>query len=103
VGDEEAGVGTVGEFAAWSKALEEATNFVNCCIFPNGTFAAFSKFRVFSDLACVGIEGVTVEGKVMQWVGKGRRDSGSGGVGSSHCASTIGSGTMMVNRFGWCW
>ena len=75
-------------------ALTQAAKFILARFDPEGALTALTEFNIFSELACVGVEGVAMEGKVIG-DGEGLID-GRGGNDGGCQVRFVGSGAMLM-------
>jgi hypothetical protein len=80
VGDEEASVCSKRNLAVFAQSLEETTNFINGAGFSEGAFTVLAEFGIFSNLAGVRIECISIQGVVFEG-GREGIGHGLGGVG----------------------
>ena len=92
--DEEHGVGAGSH--VFAVALGEAADFIGAGGDPDWTVTAIAEFGVFGDLARVGVEGVAVEGGMVE---EGEELGGEGFFGGGGNAAGVGTRSMRVG--GW--
>jgi len=94
-GDEEHGIGAGGHVLA--MALAESAEFIFAGFNPEGAFTAFAEFNVVGKLTSVRVEGIAMEGKVVEGGGGGSAGGrGNGRSGGSKVDMLVGTSMMWM-------